>query len=140
MLRDDEIYAGFPPERREAVRREARERYGEAAVAESERRVKGMSRARWEAVGAEGEAVNRDLADLLRAGRDVGDPEVQAVVARHHAWIGHFWTPTAEAYRGLGRTYGEHPEFRAYYEGYAPGLADFLGRAMDRFSAGLPAA
>lgn len=32
MLNDAEIYAGFPPERREAVRKEARERYGKAAV------------------------------------------------------------------------------------------------------------
>ena len=53
-----------------------------------------------------------------------------AAIARHYAWVDYFWHPTAESYRGLGRGYAEHPEFRAFYEKYRPGLADFMCAAM----------
>jgi hypothetical protein len=33
-------------------------------------------------------------------------------------------------YRGLGRLYVEHEEFRAFYDKYRPGLADFMQAAM----------
>jgi MerR family transcriptional regulator, thiopeptide resistance regulator len=135
-LTDAELYQGFTPEKIAAVQKEARARYGEAQVEASERKVKAMSKEQWEAVGKEGEGVNRDLAALV--GRDPGDAAVQAVVARHHAWIKHFWTPDAESYRGLGAGYDQHPEFRAYYEKYAPGLAAFLGRAIARYCERFP--
>jgi DNA-binding transcriptional MerR regulator len=131
-LTDEELYAGFTKEQAERYRREAREQYGTAVVEESEQRARKMSKEQWQAVGAEGEAVTRELADLME--RAPGDPEVQALVARHYAWVVHFWTPTAEAYAGLGQLYVEHPEFRAHYEKYRPGLADFMHSAMVYYS------
>jgi MerR family transcriptional regulator, thiopeptide resistance regulator len=139
MLTEEEMYRGFAPEKIESIRKEARELHGAARVEESERRVRGMSREAWAAVGREGEGVNRDLAALMGTGRDAGDAAVQAVVSRHLAWIERFWTPTAEAYRGLGNHYVDHPEFRAYYERYAPGLADFLRRAIESYCDRWPA-
>lgn len=127
-LTDEELYAGFTPEQRERYRREARQMYDPALVDESEKRVKKMTRAQWTAVGAEGEAVTAGLAAL--ADRDPGDPEVQALIARHHAWIENFYPCSGEVYRGLGQGYAQHPEFRAFYEKYRPNLADFMAAAM----------
>jgi len=121
-LTDEELYKGFTKEQRERYQREAREMWGSARVEESEQRAKKMSRAEWEAVGAEGEAVTAGIAAL--ADRDPGDPEVQALIARHHAWVEHFYPCSAEVYRGLGQLYVEHPEFRAFYEKRRAGLAD----------------
>lgn len=132
MLTDAELYQGFPPERVEGIRKEARARYGEARVEESERRAKALGKEGWARVNRDAEAVNRDLAALMAEGRDPGAPEIRAVVARHLAWIRNFWEPDAESYRGLGRLYVDHPEFKAYYEKVAPGLADYLCRAIDR--------
>jgi hypothetical protein len=132
MLSDQEMYKGLLPAEAERLRREARERYGEDVVEASEQRVRGMSREAWEQVGTEGEAVNRGLAALMD--RRSGDPEVQALVARHYAWIEHFWHPTAEAYRALGQGYAQDREFCAFYETYRPGLAQFLAEAMDYFA------
>ena len=58
------------------------------------------------------------------------DPEVQAFAARQHAWVEHFYPVSAEMFRGLGELYTSHPEFRANYDKIAPGLADFLQKAM----------
>jgi DNA-binding transcriptional MerR regulator len=138
MLTDAELYQGFPPERIESIRREARERYGEEKVADSERRAKAMGKERWAQVQGEAAAINRDLAALMAAGAEPGSAGTRAAVARHLAWIRNFWTPDADSYRGLGRHYVEHPEFRAFYDKAAPGLAEYLRRAIDRFCEDFP--
>jgi DNA-binding transcriptional MerR regulator len=53
-LTDKELYEGFSTEQIERYKRQAREMYDPALVEESERRVKRMSRAQWQAVGDEG--------------------------------------------------------------------------------------
>ena len=68
------------------------------------------------------------IADLMDRAPD--DPQVQQQIARHHAWIERFYPAPAEVYRGLGRLYVEHEEFRAFYEKYRPGLASFMQAAM----------
>jgi len=133
MLTDSELYQGFPPEKVAAIRKEARELYGEERVAESERRAKAMGKSRWAETNREAEAINRDLATLMESGNDPGSAETRALVSRHLAWVRNFWSPDAESYRGLGRLYLEHPEFKSHYEKVAPGLADFMCRAIDRF-------
>lgn len=140
MLTDAELYQGFPPERIESIRKEARDRYGEEKVAESERRAKSMGKEGWARVRNEAAAINRDVAALMSAGADPGSAEARVAVARHLAWIRNFWTPDADSYRGLGRHYVDHPGFRAYYEKAAPGLAEYLCRAIDRFCDDFPAA
>jgi DNA-binding transcriptional MerR regulator len=131
-LTDEELYQGFTTEQIERYEREAREMYDPALVEESKKRVKKMSRAEWQAIGAEGEAVTTGLAAL--ADRDPGDPKVQELVARHHAWIENFYPCSAEVYRGLGQGYTEHPEFRSFYEKYRPGLAAFMSAAMNHYA------
>jgi DNA-binding transcriptional MerR regulator len=133
-MTDAELYEGFSQEQIDRYKREAREQYGDQVVEESERRVKGMSKEHWTAVNAEGDAATRAIAELAEQGRAPGDPDVQRHVARHYAWVDHFWHPTPEAYAGLGQLYAEHPEFRAFYDKYRPGLADFLSAAMTIYS------
>ena len=131
-MTDEELYEGFTPEQRERYQREAREMYDPAMVAESERRVRKLSKAQWQAVKDEGDALTRTLAALMD--HDPGDPEVQAGIARHYTWVEQFYPVSAEMYRGLGQLYTDHPEFRATYERYAPNLADFMRAAMEVYA------
>ena len=131
-LTDEELYEGFTPEQIERYKREAREMYGPELVAESERRVRSMSKAQWNAVKEEGDQVTRAIAET--ADRAPGDPQVQALIARHYAWIERFYPASAEVYRGLGRGYAEHPDFRRFYDKYRPGLADFMQAAMAHYA------
>jgi DNA-binding transcriptional MerR regulator len=130
-LTDADLYEGFSPEETAQLKRyeqEARTMYDPKLMAESDRKVRSMTKAQWQAIGQEGEQVTRDLAALMD--RQPGDAEVQKAIARHHAWIGHFFTASAEVYSGLGQGYAQHPGFRAYYDRFAPGLADFMNEAM----------
>lgn len=131
-LTDEELYEGFTQEQIERYKREAREMYDPALVEESERRVRRMTKEQWQAIRAEGGEVMQALAAMID--RDPADPEVQALIARHYAWVNHFYTPTAEVYRGLGRLYVEHPEFRATHERIRPGLAEFMAAAMAHYA------
>lgn len=131
-MTDEELYEGFTHEQIERYTREANELYDPGMVAEANRRVRNMSKSQWQAVKAEGGVVAQQLADLMD--KEPGDAAVQAAVARHYAWVDNFWHPTAESYRGLGQGYAEHPEFRAFYEKYRPGLADFMRAAMTYYA------
>jgi len=131
-LSDAELYEGLTPEQAERYPLDAREMYGKEIVEDSEARVRKLSKAQWQAIKQEGDQVTRDLAAL--ADHQPGDAKVQAAIARHYAWIEHFWIPTAEQYRGLGQLYVTNPEFRANYDRYRPGLADFMQAAMQYYS------
>jgi hypothetical protein len=122
----ENMFTGFRDDPHAA---EARELYGEEAV-EAQRRTAGWDDATSGAVAAEGDGVHRDLAALMRAGAPVDDPAVQEVVARHHAWVCHFWTPGREAYTGLGRLYVDDPRFTATIDATAPGLSAYLRDAI----------
>jgi hypothetical protein len=65
---------------------------------------------------------------------DPGDPEVQMLAARQHAWLENFYPVSAELFRGLGELYTTNQEFRAFYDRVAPGLAGFLKQAMDHYA------
>jgi hypothetical protein len=78
----------------------------------------------------EGEAIHRDMAAAMVAGTPVDDPAVQAVVARHHAWVCHFWTPNREAYTGLGRLYVDDQRFTATIDRAGAGLSVYLRDAI----------
>jgi DNA-binding transcriptional MerR regulator len=138
-MTDEELYEGFTKEEIERYKREAREQYDPEVVEAAERRVRKMSKAQWRAVGAEGEAISRDLTKLVGT-HSPDDPEVQTIVARHHTWIEHFYPAPARVYTGLASLYTDHPEFRAFYEKYTEGLADFLAAGMKEYAKGLPEA
>ena len=127
-LTDEELYEGLPKEQVDRWKREVNERYDPQLVAESNRRVGATSKEQWSAVKAEGDAISRRMAELM--GRAPGDPEVQATIARQHAWIENFYPCSAEVFQGLGQLYTDNPEFRANYDKVRPGLADFMRDAM----------
>jgi MerR family transcriptional regulator, thiopeptide resistance regulator len=141
-LTDEELYEGFTEEQAERYQREAAERYDPALMAESNRRIRKMSKAQWQTLKAQGNAVTQAIADAMSVDQriadqrivDPRDPKVQALVAEHFAWIGNFYTVTSQIYCGLALLYVENDEFRASYERIAPGLADFLSEAMIHYA------
>jgi DNA-binding transcriptional MerR regulator len=122
----EDLFSGF---RDDPYAQEARERYGEVAV-QAQQRVAGWDDGRARGVAADGEVINRDMAAAMTAGAPVDDPAVQAIVARHHAWVCHFWTPDREAYIGLGRLYVDDERFTANIDRAGAGLSAYLCEAM----------
>jgi MerR family transcriptional regulator, thiopeptide resistance regulator len=134
MLGDEELYEGFPKDKVEAWKDEARERWGEA-YEETTMRVRSWSREKLAAVKAEGERIGRDLGAAMDRGPS--DARVQALIGAFHQHLRHFYEPTPEVLAGLGRLYVDHPDFRERYEAIRPGLAEFLREAMAVYAASL---
>lgn len=132
-MTDEELYEGFSKVQIAEIQREVREKYDPAIVKESQERVRQMSKAQWQAMKKDGDEIPRALAALMDAAAKPNDARVQAVIERHHAWIGQFYTVTPEMYRGLGQLYVEDARFRANYDKYRPGLADFMRKAMEYY-------
>lgn len=132
MLKEEELYEGFTGEEISEIKKEVREKYDPVLVAESERRVRKMSRDDWILVKEEGDRIARELVVLMNL--DPASTEVQNIIARHHRWIENFYDCSMEIYRGLASLYTEDIRFRAFYENYADGLPEFLKEAMLVFS------
>ena len=131
-LTDEELYEGFSKEKIERYNKEVDEIFGPGTVEATRERIGKLSKKQWQEVKKEGESINLEMAKLMDFSPE--SPEVQELVKRHHAWIENFWTPNAESYKGLGKGYAENPEFRAFYDKYKIGLADFFRAAMEYYA------
>jgi hypothetical protein len=108
---------------------EAQRRWPEQ-VAESNRRLARLSTAEQQALFARGDQIAQALADAMALGATAEAADVQTLVGQHYDWICEFWTPSRDAYVGLGQMYVADERFKARYERIATGLAEFLSEAM----------
>ena len=96
----------------------------------SQRRLGRMSEREQRELFSRGGEVVAAIGDQFTQGSAADSAKVQALIARHYAWILAFWTPSRQAYIGLGRMYVDGERFAANYESIAPGLAVFMRDSM----------
>ena len=136
---DKQLYEGFSPEAQAGYEAWIIDKYGEPARArikagrDATAKMSPGQRQDWMAEVAELEG---DLARAMGGGTAADDPALDPILARHHAWVGKTWKtpPTRAAYAGLGDLYVENPDFKARYDGIAPGLADWMAAAMKAYA------
>jgi DNA-binding transcriptional MerR regulator len=131
MLKDEELYQGFPPEDVEPMRAEVRQRWGKDQLEAVESRLKALDKQEWEDHQQRGEAINRLLADLMELGPD--HHLVHEAISQHHQYLNFFYEVDEERYRALGVMYIQDDRFKAFYEQVAPGLAEFLCAAIQAY-------
>ena len=110
---------------------EAEERWGETdAYRQSQQRTSAFGKDDWLRVKAQGDAVERRLAELMAAGVPAASPEARAAAEDHRAWVGQFYDCSYAMHRGLADTYLADPRFAAHYDDRAPGLAQYVHDAV----------
>ena len=115
---------------------EVTERWGAEAYATSDRWWRGLGAEGQAAFQAEEKAISGGLAAAHAAGTPADAAEVQALVARHYAWVRAGWggtAPSAEAYLGLGDMYVADARFAKHYGG--PEAAQYVRDAMGVYAA-----
>ena len=127
----DKVFEGFEHNPYEA---EARERWGDEAVDAGYERMRGWSEADAEKARTGYIRVHEGLAALKAEGADVHDLSVQEMVQLHFEVTSLFWTPTAEAYRGLGQMYVDDKRFSRTIGGDDDSVAVFLRDAMNVYA------
>ncbi|GAA2787167.1 MerR family transcriptional regulator [Streptomyces showdoensis] len=125
--RPENLFEGFEPD--PEMEAEVQERWP-AAYEQSRQATAGMTPADMEHWQREVTAQMIRLAEFMTAGTPVDDPAVQAEIDAHYRNVSRFWTPNAEAYKGLALMYVEDPRFRRNYERIAAGLAEYQRDAM----------
>ncbi len=131
-LTDAELYEGFTNAEILEMKQEVQERYDPELIDISNKNVRNMSKTQFQNVKEEGENIASAMAELMD--KDVASPEVQVLIARHHALNEQFYPTSAEMYRGLGQMYTQDDRFRVYYDKYRVGLADFMAAAMTYYA------
>lgn len=79
----------------------------------------------------QGKDINAALITAIHKGLPPSSEDVQAIIKRHHVWVG--WRPTKEKYIALGQLYLT-PEFKIFFEKQHPNLLDFMVEAMKVFA------
>lgn len=127
----EEIFDGFESGE---YSEEARERWPNE-YEESHRRYGKLSSEQKQEIQNRHDDIAAKLALLYKAKVAADSPEVQAEVDRHYGWVCEFWTPSADAYIGLGEIYVSDERFTATYDAFAPGLAPFIRDAILHYAA-----
>jgi len=130
-MSDDALFEVFGKQQR-GYQEEAERRWGDTtAYRESRRRTADYTRADWEELKAESEALTLRIAEAMRTGASA-DSEVamDAVEAHRHQISERFYDCSHEMHRSLGDMYVADPRFRATYEAIEPGLAEWVRDAI----------
>ncbi|HLM05741.1 MAG TPA: MerR family transcriptional regulator [Blastococcus sp.] len=124
-----EVFGEQDPAQYEA---EVEERWGETdAYKESQRRTRGYTKDDWLRIKAEGEAIERGLAEAMQAGAPADSERAMDLAEAHRQQISrNFYDCPPEMHAGLGRMYVEDERFTAHYEEIAPGLAQYVSAAV----------
>jgi len=138
MSNFEKLYEGMPREQAAALRQEAIDNWGEAAILKSEKALTEMSPDRFARLKAD----QQDIAQRLRALRRT-DPQsepVQAQIARHYEVVRGFWglggdePIKAKAYKGLAELYVSDDRYSAADGAPDPEFATFMRAAMSHFA------
>jgi DNA-binding transcriptional MerR regulator len=137
-MNEKSMFRGFDAEARERSEAWAVERYGKWARLGIETRdqiIEGWTPAEHEAHRNEMGAIFRDFAAALSDGLAADSERPQGIVLRLHTAASNAWTgPIGRGgFLNMAEIYTENPDIRARLDGRAPGLADFVGRAMRIF-------
>jgi MerR family transcriptional regulator, thiopeptide resistance regulator len=128
-MKEEEYYKGFSREQQEKYEREIRERYGNSALDESKRRMKGWNKTDYQKVQAEGDQIFTAIRDNMSKGAD--SPEVQKQIQALYEWLNHFYTCNHEMLLGLGHMYNDHPDFvKMWKTKYHENMPEFLLQAI----------
>lgn len=110
---------------------EVRERWGDAAADEANRKMLNLSESEFERFQELGRAINESLEAAVSANTDPAGDEGERVYRLHREWLGFTWNfYTPEAHRGLAEMYVADERFTTYYDGNIAGCAAWLRDAI----------
>ncbi len=128
-MEDKDLYGTFSKEEMDAYTKEAKERWGHTdAWKQSQERTKHWTKADYKRIAEEGAKFMQVVVSHMH--EDPASPAVQELMDQHYNALRTFYEPNLTMYRGLADMYVADARFKAYYEKFAPGLAQFMHDAM----------
>ncbi|HEX8971432.1 MerR family transcriptional regulator [Oryzihumus sp.] len=111
---------------------EAQERWGDTdAWKQSQQRTKGYTKADWEEVKAESDALHAAFTAAMEAGAPPTSEAAMDAAEAHRQHIDRrFYACSPEMHRGLAELYVSDPRYTATYDEIRPGMAHYVHDAM----------
>lgn len=112
--------------------KEVRERFGDQAMDESNRKLAGLSAEQWQRQQSLAEQIMAEL-KVLTPQNDPASPRAQALCELHKQWLQVFWadgTYSPQTHLELAEGYLADQRFAVYYDQAAPGATQFLRDAL----------
>lgn len=128
QMDNKDLFAGFDEAKQKAYAEEAERRWDPKLVRQSNQRWNQLSDDQKKGIMQEGNQIYLDM--IAQLGNSPESDDVQAIVARWHQHIRHFYEPNFATLRGLGQGYATDPAFRATFEAMHLDLPDFLQVAI----------
>ena len=135
MMNDNEKFAGFKKEliseNESKYGAEIREKYGDAAVNESNEKLQHISQGDYDRMQETAQKINMLLEKAVLAGDDPAGEKGKEIAALHKEWLGFTWPQYSPgAHAGLAQMYVDDERFTEYYDKNVKGCADFLRQAV----------
>ena len=116
--------------------KEVRERFGNKAIDDSNRKLAGLTEEQWQCQQQLAEQILAELKALTPL-NDPASPRAQALCDLHKQWLQIFWADgiySPQAHLALAEGYLADQRFMAYYDQAAPGTTQFLRDALANYS------
>ena len=128
-MNDQELYTAFSDEEQKKYAAEAKQRWGHTdAYQQSQERLKKMTPADLNNIKRDADLFMKKIAATM--GQGATSPEFQSLIDQHYNSLKIWYEPNLELYRNLADMYVDDPRFKAYYEKFAPGLAEVMREAI----------
>lgn len=110
---------------------EAREKYGDDKVNESNRKMLNMTETQWERFKELEKEIIMRLEKAVKASITADSAEAKEIVVLHKEWLCMTWKQyNAEAHKGVASMYAADERFTAYYDRNVQGCAQLLNEAV----------
>lgn len=138
IMSNEEKFAGFKQklieDNEQKYGKEARQKYGDDAVEQSNRKLGNMTEEQYAAVQQLEEKMFESLEQAMEEG-DSASELAQKAADLHRQWLTFYWdTYSKEAHAGVAQMYVDDERFTAYYDKRQPGLAAFLRDAVHHYT------
>jgi DNA-binding transcriptional MerR regulator len=128
-MKDEELYGSFSKNEMNEYAEEAKKRWGHTeAYKQSQERTKNWTQEDYAHFKEESDRWMKNF--VAHTHNDPQSPIIQTLINEHYNSLRTFYEPSIEMYRGLADMYINDPRFKAYYEKYKVGLAQFMHDAM----------
>ena len=124
-----DLYGGFTKEEMEKHKQEAKQRWGHTdAWKQSQERTKNWTKDDYARVKREQDALMEGF--VANRAKGFKSAEVQALVGKWRDGLRQFYEPSLEMCRGLANMYVQDERFKANYEKFGEGMAEFMREAV----------
>jgi len=128
-MKDKELNDELSKEKLEEYAKEAEKRWGNTELyKQSAKRYNPLSKEQKDRIQKESNDLTKEVASHI--GEDVKSEIVQRLIEQHYNSLRNFYEPNLELYAGLANMYVVDERFKAHYEKFAKGLAQFMHDAM----------